>query len=157
MTKEILLSRGFVAVVDDSDYDELSRSKWYTRTSGRKNYASRKSNVDGKQITISMHQMILGKGADHIDGDGLNNRRDNLRLATPQQNLWNQLPCRGGTSGRKGVSWHKNAKKWRSTITLNGRHIHIGYFNSEDEAASAYDEAAVRLFGEYARPNFITR
>lgn len=105
-----------------------------------------------------MHRMILdakpGQLIDHKDGDGLNNTRANLRIATPSNNNQNSKPQKGGSSAYKGVSWFKRYKKWQVIITVNGRNKSLGYFIHEIEAAKAYDEAAIREFGEFARPNF---
>lgn len=154
-TKEISLTQGKVAIVDASDYDMLMQFKWFANKSGRNWYAAR--NVprgDGRQTAVKMHVMLLGKGVDHKNGDGLDNRRINLRLATQQQNGFNQKPQVGGTSAFKGVAWNKRAKKWMAQIQFNGKHMHIGYFEDELKAATAYDIRARELFGEFAWLNF---
>ena len=124
---------------------------WYAaRHSSRKN---------GKQTTIQMHRLLLGlkpgdsRESDHKDGNGLNNRRNNLRIATRAQNQHNQRPQKG-TSRFKGVCWHRDAAKWQAQIQIERRKIHLGYFDSEIEATRAYDAAARNHFGEFARLNF---
>lgn len=88
---------------------------------------------------------------DHINGNKLDNRRCNLRPVTHQQNLQNCDLRKDNTSGEKGVSWHKNAKKWESYIKANGKRIHLGLFNSKEDAVRAYQEAAEKYFGEFRR------
>jgi hypothetical protein len=87
---------------------------------------------------------------DHINHNGLDNRRANLRLCTPQQNSFNQRPRRNSTSIYKGVSWNSEVRKWKAEIKHNGRTISIGYFEKEQDAAIAYDDYAAELFGEFA-------
>jgi len=149
----IPLTQGKVTIVDAEDYKRLSKDKWYAANTGGKFYACRSI----KQRTISMHREIMGepKGmfVDHIDGNGLNNRRSNLRVCTPAQNVQNRR-CMGGSSGYKGVSFIKRDNKWKAEITLNRRRIHIGHFADEISAAKAYDRKAAELFGEFAYLNF---
>jgi hypothetical protein len=108
-----------------------------------------------------MHRLILGLTSDdplevdHINGDRLDNRRSNLRVANQSQNLANQRKTRGA-SRYKGVDWHERHQLWRARIQKDGKRRLLGWFASEDEAGVAYNEAAVRLFGEYARLNVIT-
>lgn len=87
---------------------------------------------------------------DHVDGDGLNNKPRNLRLATQSENLRNCGAQCNNTSGHKGVSWHRNTRKWCAQITLNGRRTHLGYFSTAEEAAAAYATAAHQLHGVFA-------
>ena len=90
---------------------------------------------------------------DHADCDGLNNRRRNLRFADHSQNGQNTRRPSTNTSGFKGVCWHKRIRKWQAQIKLNGKKKHLDYFDTVEEAAAAYDKAAIELFGEFARPN----
>lgn len=157
-SKEIPLTQGKVAVVDEEDFDRLNKHKWYACKNGNTFYALRKSNVNGKRLTILMHREILGlkpgdPGVDHRDGNGLNNRRKNLRLASHEQNGMNRRRNKNGTSRFKGVYWEKNHRKWHVRIKFGGKYVHIGYFDSEEDAARAYDEKAKELFGEFARLN----
>ena len=157
--KEIPLTQGKVALVDDDDFEWLSQFKWYAVKFGRTFYAVRQApRVNGKQRTIWMHREVLGlkpgdPRVDHRDGDGLNNQRMNLREATHRQNMMNSRG-RSGSSRFKGVDWDKRAKKWRARISVNGKKKHLGYFIDEEEAARAYDEKAKKIFGEFARVNF---
>ena len=106
---------------------------------------------------VSMHRYILntpnGKETDHCNGNGLDNREDNLRICTTAQNQHNQISVRG-MSKYKGVSWNKNAKKWDARIKLNNKPIRLGYYISEIEAAHAYDKAALKYYEKYAHTNF---
>jgi len=106
-----------------------------------------------------MHRFIVGCAeglqVDHIDGNGLNNLRENLRICSNNQNQYNQRPRTNGSSRFKGVSWHKNEKVWQATIKFNGRQTWLGQFNSEERAAMAYNEAARRMFGEFALLNIV--
>jgi hypothetical protein len=105
-----------------------------------------------------MHRVIMNAPAglvvDHIDHDGLNNTRNNLRLCTPRQNRYNLPPLPNGTSKYKGVHWSKSRRKWRVGIKCGPNAYHIGFFKSEIQAAKAYDKAAKEFFGEYAYLNF---
>lgn len=99
---------------------------------------------------------LPGSEIDHVNGNGLDNRRVNLRFASRSENCSNCRPSRNNRSGYKGVHWHKGAKKWRSQIKTNGKRIHLGYFENKNDAARAYNEAAIRLHGSFARLNTIT-
>jgi len=91
---------------------------------------------------------------DHKDGNGLNNRKANLRLCTNSQNQANRNGTqRNNTSGFNGVTWSKHDKKWRAKIMLNKKRVHLGGYYTAAEAANAYDKAAIKLFGEFARVN----
>jgi hypothetical protein len=153
----IPLTKGFFAIIDDDDYEELSKHRWYCSTYG---YAVRSvSKFAGRRDLIYMHIQLLGreKGLeiDHINGNSLDNRRCNLRRVTHQQNVHNSKPQFGGSSTYKGVYWHNGAKKWVSRIQCNGKLKHIGCFTSEKEAAKAYNYVARACFGEYARLNIL--
>ena len=155
MTREIPLSRGLVALVDDADYDAIMAvGKWFADPAPDTFYASRKSSRrDGKQRTIRMHTFITGWGyVDHIDGNGLDNRRRNLRAATSSKNQMNRGMDSDNTSGFKGV--HRIRLRWAAQIGADGRKIFLGSFATPQEAARAYDAAAVLHHGEFARLNF---
>jgi hypothetical protein len=152
--KEIPLTKGNVALVDDEDYAELSRYRWHFGCG----YAIRNSPTENqKKKTVRMHTEILGKvdglEVDHINGNGLDNRRENLRHATRAQNQHNQTQRVGASSRYKGVYWYKTTRKWSAQIAVNGHGKSIGYYTSERDAALAYNEAARKYFGEYARLN----
>lgn len=157
--KQILLTQGENAIVDDGDYESLCCYKWRVRPGRYCLYAMRDTpRIGGRKNTVSMHREIMGlergdlKLIDHIDGDGLNNQRFNLRVCNNSQNLQSQAKRRGG-SQYKGVSWTQREQKWRSAIKVNGRRLHLGYFDNESKAAMAYDRAAKEHFGEFARLN----
>ena len=157
--KMIPLTQGKVALVDDGDYESLSKYKWYTHRNAKgKFYAARNINVNGKRKTLRMHVSILGKVdgmmIDHINGSTVDNRRCNLRRCTNAENLRNRGATKSNKSGFKGVTWRNKNNKWHSYIRYNGRAIHLGYFTCLVKAAKAYDEAARRLFGEFANTNF---
>lgn len=150
MPKEIPLTQDQVAIVDDEDFERLSRHKW-TYNNG---YAMRK---DRNRQWIGIHRAVLNASAeqhvDHINGDTLDNRQENLRLCTARQNVCNSGP-RGGTSKFKGVYWFRWKNKWAAQIRCKGEKYHLGYFDSEVEAAKAYDAKALELNGEFAWLNF---
>ncbi len=150
----IPLTRGQFAIVDAEDYPRLSRFIWFAEGARNKYYAVRKEN--GK--SIKMHRQILNAPdhlvVDHIDHNGLNNRKKNLRLATFTQNCQNQRRCSHGTSKYKGVCWNKRCKKWAAAIKCDNKTYYLGYFKDETTAALAYDSAARRLHKDFAALNF---
>jgi len=158
--KQIQLTRGKVALVDDADYERLNQWKWCAIKNHNTWYATRYiTKLDGKHTSISMHRVILGlkngdpRQCDHINHNGLDNQRENLRICTHAQNQHNRLSNKNTSSVYKGVSWHKNEGCWLAKIRLNGKLKHLGHFDSEIEAAKAYDQKAMELFGEYAHVN----
>jgi len=156
--KEIQLTQGKVAFVDD-DYESLSKHKWCADKGSYAFYAVRncRCTLGGKRHSVRMHRQLmgtpLGMETDHQDGNGLNNQRYNLRVCTKAENQYNQR-CRTGSNKFKGVSWYKQTNKWQAQIMIEGKNVSLGYFDSEIEAAKKYDEAALRLFGEFAFLNF---
>jgi len=158
--KQIPLSQGLFALVDDEDFEELNKYKWYDYKSRNAFYACRKLRLGvNKRQIIVMHRQILGledpniKG-DHIDHNGLNNQRYNLRPSTNAENTRNQKPKKGYSSKYKGVCWHKRDEKWNATIFAENKKKHLGYFTNEIEAAKAYDAAAKIYFKEFSCLNF---
>ena len=156
--KEIHLTKGKVAIVDDTDFEGLSQWKWHAKLSCGLWYAARAVTMAGRKITIRMHRLITnasdGMEVDHIDGDGLNNLRQNLRIVTRNQNRFNSRVRVDNTSGYKGVSLNKRTGRWVAWIGYYGKHKNLGYFATPEMAAQAYDAAARELFGEFARLNF---
>jgi hypothetical protein len=157
--KEINLSKGFKTTVSDEDYGRVSNLKWYAHkgTSGHYYAANMSQVVDGARRRVFMHRLINdtpeGLETDHINGDSLDNRRENLRTATKSQNQHNTKLRKDSTSGYKGVSWHKATKKWRARVNKDGHTVFTGYFDDITEAARAYNMAAQKLFGEFAELN----
>lgn len=157
--KEIKLTQGKVALVDDEDFEKLNRFKWYARKGRNTFYAER--NIGGRKQhrVIRRHRQILNvnnsQDVDHRDSDGLNNQRFNLRNCTNQQNCMNARPQSGCLSKFKGVYFHKQINRWRAVLTFNGKVNSCGCYATEEEAACAYNKKAVELFGSFARPNII--
>lgn len=151
--RTIKLTQGKVALVDDGDYEYLNQWKWCAVYFGKNWYAERKNNLG---ITIRMHKLIMntpkGMVTDHIDHDGLNNQRENLRVCTHKQNMMNNRIRNDNKSGYKGVCWSQG--KWKVEIMKDQKHIHIGMFDDKILAAQAYDNKAKELFGEFAVLNF---
>lgn len=159
--REIPLTQGFVALVDDADYSQvMSAGKWFAHK-GRSGlvYARRNSSTKaGPSRTVHMHSFIYGGSSlvDHVNGNGLDNRRANLRQATHEQNARNRKMRTDATSGFKGVGRNKSTNRpFFATICLPGnQHKYLGGFESPELAAHAYDAAAIQHFGEFARLNF---
>lgn len=157
--QKIPLTQGQVALVDDSDCEFLSQWKWYAKKDRSGNfYATRQ--CPGKPHLIYMHREILrlkyndGQQADHKNHNTLDNRRNNLRICTRQENQRNRKLSLNMSSVYKGVYWNKPRRKWRAYIRINKIAKHLGYFDSEKEAALAYDKVAEEYFGEFAHLNF---
>lgn len=148
-------------MIDDDLFEWLNQWRWFYPPSGNRmfHYVSRNI-LKPKNKTIIMHRLIMntptGMDTDHKNHNTLNNQRYNLRVCTRFQNMWNRLPEKGGTSKYKGVCWHKGHKKWVAQIILKNKHLHLGDFIDEVEAAKTYDCKAVELHGEFARINFPT-
>ncbi len=156
--KEVPLTRGRVAMVDDADYGWLSQHKWTITISHGSFYAVRKLPRAEGRGTVYMHRAILGvppgKEGHHIDRDGLNNQRGNLRIFSRSANQQaKRLPQ--GSSQYQGVSWDGEAKKWRARISVNGHAKFLGRFSSEHDAARAYNREALESYGPDARVNGI--
>ncbi len=154
--KVINLTQGQLALVDDEDFLWLSQWKWYAAKGPKTFYARRLLPRDnsGKRICVGMHSLIMGKDCDHIDFNGLNNQRDNLRLASRSQQTAHMRGRSDNTTGYKGVVWSKYHGKWQAQTMLSGKRKHLGYFGTVIEAAHAYDKAALEYFGEFAFLNF---
>lgn len=145
-----------VVIVDDADYEWLSKYRWYRTGNG---YAMRhkKRDSDGKNSFVLMHREILGTPdgllTDHINHNRLDNRRANLRIADYAQNAWNKPHRSTGTSKYRGVTWSGFFRKWVAHITVRKKRTCIGCFKDEMEAAKAYNAAALKYHGEFATLN----
>ena len=146
------LTLGFVTLVSPEDAPLLSKRAWTTKK-GRNTFYARTTKT-------FLHREIMnpspGSNVDHQNGNGLDNRRSNLRTATTQQNCQNGPAHKDSTSKYRGVSWNKNYNKWRAVIYVAKKQISLGHFRSEEFAAKIYDLAAARHFGEFAWLNFPT-
>lgn len=158
--KKIPLTQGKFALVDDEDFERINNFKWYANKSYTTNtwYAERTPIVNGKKINLRMHREILGITkkqiyVDHIDHDGLNNQKLNLRKCTASQNQANGSSARTSTSKYLGVSWDKSRGKWRASITKNWSFVRSARFDSEKDAAIAYNRWALEVHGQYANLN----
>jgi hypothetical protein len=159
--KEITLTNGMTALVDDEDYEKLTKINWYYRREG---YAvgNLPSPEKGVYPKVLMHRYILdapkGTQVDHINGNKLDNRKENLRIANASTNKANDGLRSTNTSGHKGVtkaSGSRKRKPWVAQIKVNYEHIHLGYYATTEEAAKAYNEAALKYFGEFAKLNVV--
>jgi hypothetical protein len=157
--KEIKVSQGFIALVDDDHFEVLNQFKWHIKKCGRTNYATANIKIDGKYKTITMHRFLLdapkGVQVDHINHNGLDNQRDNLRFCSNSQNQMNRSPYKNCTSNFKGVSFYRKTKRWKAYIKLNGKRINLGHYKTEIEAAEVYNNKAKELFGEFSFINII--
>jgi len=158
--KEIKLTQGKVALVDDEDFDRvMNAGKWYVLKSNITYYAVKNTpRINGKQKKISLHTFILGTPEDgyeidHKDNNGLNCIKDNLRFVTHQQNIMNKSKTKNCTSIYKGVYYYKRDNTWRAHININEKHFYLGAYEDEKLAACAYNAKALELFGEYASLN----
>ena len=155
--KRITLSKGKFALVDDEDFEYLNGQQWYAARSGNKYYALRrdKNKALGFQ-TSRMHREIMSPEGrfvvDHINGNTLDNRKENLRVCTSSENKMNRRVCRSA-SGFKCVHWHKTRKRWQAYIRINKKRKCLGFFREKESAAIAYDKAAVKYYGEFAATN----
>ena len=158
MSQQIPLSNGVFALVDDQDYNRLKPFNWFLSGTG---YAVGFVPDSGKFKLTYMHRFILQVApdglVDHCNGNPLDNRRDNLRRATPQQNGQNRRLSVRSETKLKGVGWHKGRNKYHARIQLQGIRCHLGFFNDAQEAALAYDEAARTRFGAFAVCNYPDR
>lgn|SRR3990167_2229620 len=153
--KKIPLSRGHFAIVDDEDYEWLNQWKWYKSPAG---YAVRNNaRINGKQKAVFMHKVILNVPnnlqGDHINHNTLDNRRENLRIATHSQNMMNRKMQINNTSGFRGVGWKKRDNRWAAYIKVNQKFIHLGHFKEKNEAVKVRDQAALKYHGSFASLN----
>lgn len=156
--RQISLTKGFAALVDDEDFETVSRRKWYALKVKNTVYGCSRPSLGNRRYgSLLMHRFVMringldkDGSIDHRNGNGLDNRKANLRIGTHSQNCQNQkLHCDSST-GVKGVTWDKRRNKFVAQIQVDGRHIFLGRFTQKQEAAEAYKVAALNLFGEYA-------
>jgi len=155
--KQIPLNKNLFALVDDDDYIHLSTYRWHVFHPYNTAYAVRKGRK-GESHTVRMHRQILGVlpgiDVDHINRDGLDNRKCNLRICSASLNQANMISkAPNKTSHYKGVSFKREYRKWVAQIQYRKKKYHLGYFMTEREAAAAYDKKAKELFKEFARLN----
>lgn len=162
--KIIKISRGYEVFVDNEDFEYLKNIKWYGLPQKNTTYAA--GYVNGKMKRIHRYIMgfynpnlIDGLSIDHIDGNGLNNQKSNLRICTTAQNRWNSKPTEkpNRTSKFKGVSYVGRETVWRAFTYIGRKQVYLGRFKTEIEAAEAYNKKALELFGEYARLNILEK
>lgn len=156
--KEIKLSRGKTAIVDNDKFEFLNKKKWYCNNTG---YACRDFTIKGKRGRVMMHRLVLKVEkknliVDHINRNPLDNRVANLRVCNKSQNAANSAKHKG-ISKYKGVSWSSKRNKWEAYITVNCKRIHLGRFKEEAEAGKKYNEYAKIYFGEFAFLNNIIK
>lgn len=153
----IPLTQGKVAVIDFEDFEKVRPYKWYANKVGQRFYAGR--NLHGPVSgSISMHREIMqpddGLDVHHVDGDGLNNQRNNLRVCTRSENMgaFRRLTA-NKTSKFRGVSWYSRDSNWEARIKIFGKKLFLGRFATEEDAANAYDKKSRELFGEFSYSN----
>ena len=149
--KKIKLSgkkgRGKFAIVDDEDFDRLNKYKWYFGRGYALRCEKRKPYQKGRGVLNYFGDKVV----DHINGDGLDNRKNNLRIVTRQQNRFNSKTPITSASGYKGISWRKNRSSWSIYITVSGKTLYIGSSRNLEDAKNKYNEAAKKYVGKFAR------
>lgn len=162
MSTEIRLTQGYSAIVDDEDA-ELAQLHWQVLYQGENSIYARGATKGADRKSVLLHRIILGRvlgralvrgeEVDHIDGNGLNNRRSNLRLASRTQNNQNKRRYCNNRSGYKGVHWNKQRGKWQADIRVNGKLKYLGRYSLPEDAYAAYCVAAATYFGNFFRPD----
>lgn len=154
-TAYVPLTQGYEAIIDAFDIPLINNSNWLIQKNAKTCYAKTYFIENGKQRICYMHRLLLnaksGENVDHIDGNGLHNKKQNLRKATKSQNGMNRGRQSDNKSGIKGVSLHKVSKKWVASIKRDGKKRHLGLFANVKDAADAYAKAAKELHAEYMR------
>ena len=152
--KEIGISSGRVVLIDDEDFDYVTTYRWALIKRGKLEHAYRKIGTK----SIYLHRCLIdapeGRSVDHINGNGLDNRKCNLRLADKTQNGRNRGKNKNNKSGYKGVFWNTQASKWNAKIHVP-KQVHLGYYTTPEEAALAYNKGAIKYFGKFAKLNEI--
>jgi hypothetical protein len=152
---------GFVVIVDDADLEAVKEAgPWHLEKKPNKYsaYVLRHIRVNGRDSTQYLHRFLLnapkGLQVDHIDGNGLNNSRENLRLCSNAENVWNKGAPKNNTSGEKGVCWFPLYGKWLARVGFKGKRVFVGYFENKDDAIAAVREARKALHGSFARTSW---
>jgi hypothetical protein len=149
--KKIKLTQGKYALVDDSDFKDLNKHKWYAIRHHNTFYAVRSKKDGGK---VHMHRVILKPPehleTDHADKNGLNNQRGNLRACTHSENQRNKCKSIHNTSGYKGLSWCARNNKWLVRLSIDKKRIYLGHFKTKKEASEAYNKACLKYHGNFA-------
>lgn len=168
--KEIILSQSvkrknyalnLKTLVDDEDYEYLSKYNWCADRHRNTYYVHRVELINGKKVKFKMHRVIMNLHGsnlivDHIDGNGLNNCKSNLRICTSSQNSMNRSPIKNTSSKYKGVYLHRESNKWAAGISAKGKKPkYLGLHKTEEEAALAYNSAAIEMHGEFAKLNVV--
>lgn len=154
---EVPLTRGYVALIDEPDTERVLQFPWHAMVNKNTAYARRTLNwVNGRRPAMLLHRFILGVEdpdvhVDHIDGNGLNNRRENLRECTRTQNLGNSRLAAHSRTGLKGVTYHRRHRRYYARICVDGERRYLGNFGTAEDAHQAYREAAIAHFGAFAR------
>jgi hypothetical protein len=151
----ITLTKGYVAVIDAADAHLVAERAWQAKESlARDGHVMTVYATSGME-TLRLHRAIIQakpeETVDHIDGNGLNNRRSNLRICTKSENAQNRRTRRNTVSGVKGVVWHKRIKKWQASIMVGGKGVHLGYFQTVEAAAAAYAKASAERHKQFGR------
>ena len=154
---------GYRVIIDDDDWDKVKMYRWhvdqvYLRRSGNYYFRTRPYK-NGQRITLVLHKYVKGVSPegmyiDHINRNTLDNRKENLRFVTPQQNKYNQKTRKDNTSGYKGVGVQTHCKRYIVRIVYGGKRHSLGTFDSPEDGARVYDKKALEVFGEYAVTNF---
>lgn len=154
--REITLTQGKIALIDDEDFEKINQYKWYAWHYDKKDgfYAFRSALLNNNRQPLAMHRQIMGSVnsfcVDHINGNGLDNRKVNLRFCTRQQNQFNRKDCNKNNKLLvKGVIWDKPRKKFRVGIKINRKPIYLGRYNTLFEAEQAYKKAEIKYFGAF--------
>lgn len=155
--KQIPLNQNKVALVDDEDYERISKYNWHAFSNKYTFYVSRHTWIGGKRTTVKLHREVLRLSdksvqVDHINRDGLDNRKENLRICTTGQNRANSRMQKNNKSGYRGV--YKKGNRWAAYVSNKPKRYHVGTFGTPEQAARAYDKVAKKHYGEFAQLNF---